>query len=57
MIGLLIRSPLKAAILIDAKKYSPGANCKNLIPKVKSHYSKRSMRDQRIVALGRDLVA
>ena len=23
--------PQKAAILIDAKKYSPGANCKNLI--------------------------
>ena len=31
--GILIKIPLKAAIFMEAKKYSPGANCKNFTPK------------------------
>ena len=30
--GVLNKIPQKVAIFIEAKKYSPGANCKNLIP-------------------------
>ena len=32
MIGLLHKIPQKNDIFTDAKKYSPGENCKNLTP-------------------------